>query len=403
MAYQYVAYNTKGEVVKGKLSAATEEAATELLSYAGYQTVSLKSYVPFLNAEKLSASLFPVKVKPAEIVLLYRQLAMLLESGTDIAASLELLGAQATNRGLQKIMGEVVSSVRSGNQLSTVLEKYPQVFPSVYCRLLGVGEQSGSLEAVLRQVADYMEKETVTAKQTKSALMMPAITSVIAVVVIGLMMMFILPSFADMFSQLGTEMPTIAKVVIGIGEMARDNIMYIMLAVLVIGGSGFLYIKTPAGRYKWDKTLLMMPLLGRVRLLTELARYCRSMSLMFRAGMPLTEVMSLAIKSSGNKVMAGALSDVQREMVKGEGLSGPMAKNKFFLPMMVQMVKVGEETGSLDVTLQAVALSYEAEAEDKIHSVIGLIQPVMTIGIGGVVALIALTMVSAMTAMQGGI
>jgi len=403
VTYQYVAYNTKGEVVKGKLAAASEEAATELLDYAGYKTISLKSYVPFFNTEKLSASLFPVKVKPAEIILLYRQLAMLLESGTDIAASLELLGAQATNRGLQKVMGEVVSDVRSGNQLSTVLEKHPQVFPPEYCRLLGVGEQSGELETVLKQVADYMEKETVTAKQTKSALMMPVITSTIAIIVVGLMVMFILPSFADMYSQLNVEMPAIAKAVIGIGEMAREYLMYIVLAVLVIGGSAFLYIKTPAGRYKWDKTLLMMPLLGRVRLLTELARYCRSMSLMFRAGMPLTEVMSLAIKSSGNKVMAGALSDVQREMVKGEGLSGPMAKNKFFLPMMVQMVKVGEETGSLDVTLQAVALSYEAEAEDKIHSVIGLIQPVMTIGIGGVVALIALTMVSAMTAMQGGI
>jgi type IV pilus assembly protein PilC len=231
--------------------------------------------------------------------------------------------------------------------------------------------------------------------------MMPAITSVIAVVVVGLMVVFILPSFGKMYGSLGVELPTIAKIMITIGEQAKSNGMYLLLGVLVIGGLGFVYIKTPGGRYQWDKLLLKVPLLGRVRLLSELARYCRSTSLMFHAGMPLTEVMSLAIKSSGNKVIAEALTNVQREMVKGEGISGPMAKNKLFLPMLVQMVKVGEETGNLDVTLQAVARSYEAEAEDKIHSIIGLIQPAMTLAIGGVVGLIAVTLMSAMTAMYG--
>ncbi len=398
MAYQYVAYNTKGEVVKGKLSAASDEAATELLGYAGYQTVSLKAYVPFFNLDKLTEGLS--QVKPTEIILLYRQLAMLLESGIDIAACLDLLQQQASNRTLKKIMHEVASEVRSGNQLSTVLEKHSKIFSPMYCRLLGVGEQSGDLETVLRHVADYMEKEAATAKETKGALMMPVITSVIAVVVIGLMMMFILPTFGDMYSQLGVEMPAIARIVIGIGEKAKSHGMYLFLAALVIVSAVFLYIKTPGGRYQWDKLLLSLPLMGRVRHLIELARCCRSMSLLFRTGMPLPEIMSLAIQSSGNRVMAKALTDVQEDMVKGEGLSGPMAKNKIFLPMLVQMVKVGEETGSLDTTLQTVALSYETEAEDKMHSLIGLIQPVMTIGIGGVVALLALTMVSAMTEMQ---
>ncbi len=141
--------------------------------------------------------------------------------------------------------------------------------------------------------------------------------------------------------------------------------------------------------------------MGRVRLLTELARYCRSRSLIFHAGMALNDVMTLTIQSSGNKVLAAALTEVQRGMVKGEGLSKPMSKNKLFLPMMVQMVKVGEETGSLDVTLLAVARSYETEAEDKMHSMIALIQPAMTIGIGGVVGLIAMTLMSAMTSMYG--
>ncbi len=399
MVYQYVAYNTSGQVVKGKVSAASDEAATELLGFAGYQPISLKVYIPFFNMDKLTDSLY--SVKPTEIILLYRQLAMLLESGTDIAASLDLLQEQSSNRALKKVLHEVVSDVRGGNQLSKVLEKYPKIFSPMYCRLLSVGEQSGNLEALLRQVADYMEKEATTGKETKSALMMPVITAVIAVIVIGLMVMYILPSFVGLYSALGADLPPIASMLITVGEMAKSNGVYVFLALLVIAAAVFLYIKTPGGRYQYDKLLLRIPLMGRVRLLTELARYCRSLSLMFHAGMALNDVMTLTIQSSGNKVLAAALTEVQKGMVKGEGLSKPMSKNKLFLPMMVQMVKVGEETGSLDVTLVAVARSYETEAEDKMHSMIALIQPAMTIGIGGVVGLIAMTLMSAMTSMYG--
>jgi len=399
MVYQYVAYKESGEIVKGRLSATDEKAANELLDYAGYRLVSLKPYVPFLSLDKLSASLY--QIKPTEIILLYRQLAMLFESGIDIAASMELLQEQATNRAIRKVLGKVAYDIRSGNQFSTALEKHPKVFSPMYCRLLSVGEQSGDLETVLRQVADYMEKEAATAKETKSALMMPAITAIIAVVVIGLLVTFILPSFTSLYASLGVELPPLAKTVITIGEKAQSYGMYLILGVLAIVGLVYIYIKTPGGRYKWDKLLLSLPLVGRVRHLSELARYCRSTSLLFRTGMPLNEAMSLAIQSSGNRVIAKALSEVQQDMVKGEGLSRPMAKNKLFLPMMVQMVKVGEETGSLDVTLLAVARSYETEAEDKVRSFIGLIPPAMTLIIGGIVGLIAVTLMSAMTAMYG--
>ncbi|MFC2056193.1 type II secretion system F family protein [Chloroflexota bacterium] len=399
MTYQYIAYNTQRAVVKGKISAASDKEATELLDCAGYEIINLKPHVPFFNMDKLSDSLYQVKMP--EIVLLYRQLAMLLETGTNIGTSVDMLQQQSNNRLLKKVLGTVVSDVRGGSQLSTALGKHPKIFPPIYCQLLSVGEQSGDLETLLRQVADYMEKEAATVKETKNALMMPGITAAIAVAVIGLLVVFVLPSFGDMYESLGAELPPMAKMLITIGEKTKESGMLVLLAVAVIVAAVIFYIKTPGGRYKWDEMLLRLPLLGRVRLLTELARYCRSMSLLFHVGMPLSEVMPVVIRGSGNKVLAEALTDVQRDMVKGEGLSGPMSKNKLFLPMMVQMVRVGEETGSLDVTLQAVARSYEVEAGDKIHSLIALIQPTMTLIIGGVVGLIAVTLMSAMTSMYG--
>jgi type IV pilus assembly protein PilC len=147
--------------------------------------------------------------------------------------------------------------------------------------------------------------------------------------------------------------------------------------------------------------LLRIPQFGRVKHLNELARCSRSISLLYTAGLPLTEIMPLVIQGCGNRVMAKALSDVHVEMLQGEGLSRPMSKNSLFLPMMVQMVKVGEETGSLDASLQAVAQNYESEAQDKTKSLIGMIQPVMTVVIAGVVGMIALSMVSAMYSMYG--
>ena len=399
MVYQYVAYNEKGVVVKGKLPAADEEAATDLLGYAGYQAISLKPYVPFLNTEKLSASF--LRVKPTEIVLMYRQMAMLLESGIDIVSSLELLQEQSVNRALKKVLGEIIADLRGGNQLSRALGKHPRVFPPIYCRLLSVGEQSGDLETVLKQVADYMEKEITTAKETKSALMYPAITFVVTIVVIAVLVTFVLPGFGSLYSSLGAELPTSAQILIDLANKVQSYWMYLMLAVFAIAGLAYIYIRTPGGRYKWDKLVLRLPIVGRVSHLSELARCCRSMSLLIHAGLPLTEAMPLLIQGSNNRVLTKALINVQQDMIKGEGLSRPMAKSKLFLPMMVQMVRVGEETGNLDVTLLSVARSYEAEAEDKTRTLIALIPPTMTLIIGAVIGLVALSLVSAMYSMYG--
>ena len=399
MVYQYLAYNEKGEIVRGKLPAANEEAATDLLNYAGYQAISLKPHIPFLNVDKLTAGMF--QVKPGDIILMYRQMAMLLESGIDIVASLELLQEQATSRAVKRVLGDVISDLRAGHQLSRALSKHPRVFSSIYCRLIGVGEQSGDLETVLKQVADYMEKEVTTAKETKSALMYPVITSIVTVGVIAVLVTFVLPGFGSLYSSLGVEMPASARLLIDLSGKLKEYWTFLMLGMLAVLGLSYLYIRTPNGRAKWDRLILRLPLLGRVIHLSELSHLCRSMSLTFRAGLPLTEILPLLVQSSRNRAMSKALTEVQQDMIKGEGISRPMAKNKLFLPMMVQMVRVGEETGNLDVTLLAVARSYDAEAEDKTRSLISLIQPVMTLIIGITIAAIAFSLVSAMYSMYG--
>jgi type IV pilus assembly protein PilC len=399
MVYQYVACNEQGEIVKGKITASGEEVVNTMLSYAGYRLINLKPYVPFFSWEKLSAQFSQVKV--TEIILLYRQLALLLESGINIVNSLELLQYQVSNRALKTVLHEVVTDLRGGSHLSVAMSKHPKIFSTMACRSLSIAEQTGGLETMLKQVAEYMEKDQVTSKGIKSALMYPVIASVVMVVVVGILVGFVLPSFNDLYGSLGVELPTMTRVVIDAANWLRANVLYIMLVFLVGGGLLYIYFKTPKGRYNLDKFLLKMILFGPIRHYNELSRCCRSISLLFTAGLPLTEIMPLIIQGTNNKVMVKALYEVQEGMLRGEGLSKPMEKNPIFLPMMVQMVQVGEETGNLDNSLLAVAQNYEAEAADKTKTLLGMIQPVMTLIIAVVVGIIALSLVSAMYSVYG--
>jgi type IV pilus assembly protein PilC len=399
MIYQYIACGESGDIVKGKITAISEDTVASMMSYAGYRLINLRPYVPFLSLGKMTGQLFPVK--PVEIISLLRQMALLLESGINIVMALDLLQEQIANRSLKKIVAEMISDLRGGNQLSSAMSKHPDMFSTMACRTVGIGEQTGGLETMLKQVAEYMEKELATKKGIKGALMYPIIALFVTVIVVGLLMVVVLPAFAGLYGEVGAKMPILMVIMMGASAFLKQHILHILLGIIIVFGVFFTYSKTPDGKYKIDGFMLRIPMMGRIKHLNELSRACRSISLLYSAGLPLTEIMPLVIQSANNRVMAKSLYNVQAEMLKGEGLSKPMSKDKLFLPMMVQMVKVGEESGSLDSSLLAVANNYESEAQEKSKTLITLIQPIMTVIIAGIVGLIAITMVSAMYSMYG--
>ena len=399
MEFSYVAYSEDRRLVKGKLSATGEEAAINLLSYGGYQVVNLKKIVPFFNTEKLVAMFS--RVKPKEIIMFSRQFALLLESGTDIVTSLELLQNQITNRTLRKMLGDIAADIRGGSSLSVALSKHPRAFSAIYHRAIAAGEQGGNLEVVMRQMADYMERVVIVEKKIKSALTYPIIVGIVAFVVIAVLVTFVLPTFASLFSAFGADLPLATRMLVGATDWLSLYGVYLMVSVLLIAISGWVYIRTPAGKYQWDKLSLRLPVVGRILLLNELSRCCRTISLLFKVGLPLPEILAMAAQGTNNKTMSESLNGVQQELIRGEGLSRPMSKRKVFLPLMVQMVGVGEETGNLDNTMATVAQSFETEADDRTSAAVELIQPVVTVGIGLFVAWIAIAMVSAMYGIYG--
>ena len=401
MDFSYVAYGKDKKLVKGKLSATNQTAAAKLLNYGGYQVLSIKPISSFINLERLR-NIF-TQVNPKEVTMFSRQLALLLESGTDIVASLELLQGQVTNRTLRRVIGEVVADIRGGSSLSAALKKHPRVFPQMYSRAIAAGERGGNLEIVLRQMAEFIERRILTEKRIKNALTYPVIVAIVAVIVIALMVAFVLPTFTELYSSFGAEQPLATTIFLSISNWFIDYGLYVLIGLVVVVIAAVVYIKTPAGSYQWSKISLRLPVIGRILILSELSRACRTISLLFRVGLPIPEVLTMASQGSGNKVVSGALDEVRRELIRGQGLSKPMSRNPVFLPLMVQMAGVGEGTGNLDQTLTTVAESYEMEADDRTTAAVGLIQPIMTIAIGLVVAFIALSLVSAMYSMYGEI
>jgi type IV pilus assembly protein PilC len=403
MNYYYVAYTKEKKLVKGKVSADNEQAATSLLDYGGYRVVTLKGLTPAFDIGKILKFSFTPPVQKRELVMFSRQLALLIESGIDIIRALELLQMQMNNRVLREVITTVIDDVRDGKSLSAALSKHTKIFPKMYYRAMAAGEQGGNLGIILRQMADFMERSAEAGKKLKSAMTYPIIVLVVAVLVIGVLVTFVLPAFTGLFSTFGAELPIMTRILFGIGDFFKHFGLYILLAIVIIIVAGFIYIRTPRGAYNWDKLSLRLPLLGRINLLNQLSYCCRIMALLFRVGIPPPEIMTLATEGITNRVVSEALTEVREELIRGEGISRPMSKKPVFLPLMVQMVGVGEETGNLDKVLTTVAESYETEADDRTRSAVGMIQPAMTIILGGIVAFIALALVQTMYGVYGQI
>jgi type IV pilus assembly protein PilC len=270
--------------------------------------------------------------------------------------------------------------------LSAAMGRHPRAFPVIFHRAVAAGEQGGNLEIVLRQMADYMERGVNTEKKIRSALTYPIIVAITAAVVIIILVTFVLPKFMSLFTAFGAELPLATRILLSITDWFGSYGLYLLMVIFIIGVLGFIYARTPAGKYQWHKLS---------------SRACRTIGLLFKVGLPLPEIMAMAIHGTSNKAMAEALSEVQRALIRGEGIARPMAQRKLFLPLMVQMVGVGEETGNLDNTLATVAQSYEIESDDRTTAAVGLIQPAMIVVIGLGVGFIAVALLSAMYGIYG--
>ncbi|HEY96341.1 MAG TPA: type II secretion system F family protein [Dehalococcoidia bacterium] len=397
--FQYIAYNENRRLVKGTEKAINLEIASRLLASRGFKVLSIKPVSTFLPRW----SFFPTltRIPRKTIILFSRQLALLLDSGTPLVTALSLLRDQSTQKRFKTVIDDMILDLRQGQHLSQAMGKHPDVFPKMYVQSILVGEQSASLETILNQLADYIEREETESKAVKSALRYPTILTIVAIAVLAILVIFVLPTFSDFYRDLGLELPPITQFVFDFTLWFSDYGIYVLLFIVVALLLVYVYGKTPRGKIFVDRLILRLPVIGRVVHLNELSRCCRSIAILHRSGLPISEIISMVTDASNNSIIQQALTQVHQDVLQGERISDSMSKNSLFLPMMIQMTSVGELTGTLDSSLLATARSYETDAADRMGTVIDLIQPVITVVLAVVVGLIASALISALYSMFG--
>lgn len=401
MAYQYLAATADGRVVRGVLDTRLEEEAEEALSRAGYKVLSLRRATTRPPLYQMLPSLFGVRQQ--DVVTFARQLAVLLEAGTPLLRALQLLEEQGERASLKAVFRRIALEVEHGTTLSDALAGQGKAFPGIFIRLVQMGEQSGRLEEALRQVAGYLEAERRVAKKVSAAMVYPAIVLTLAAGVMALMVTVVIPPLSDLFKVFKTELPPTTRAVLAVSDFLRAYFVYVGLCGLGAVAAAIMGLRTAGGRHWADGMILKVPVLGRLALHRAVGRSARMASMLLQAGVPVQEVLQLLAESNGNSVVRDSILRTRSSVLNGSRLAAGLAQSALATPLFIQMVRVGEEAGTLGHTLESAAKFYEEAVEERIAALIGLLEPAMTLGVGAVVGFLAVSVVMPIFSLAGSI
>jgi type IV pilus assembly protein PilC len=393
MSYKYRAYSTGKQIVQGTLDVATESLAEGALYRAGYEHIlSLKKVMPGGGLEKLLPSLFGVRSR--DLIDFSRELATLIESGIPILTALDLLRGQAGNKSLKKTIAGLAEEIRGGDPLSGAMERHPQTFPDAYRQVIKASEQAGNLETGLRQAAGHIEKQEIARQKILRALAYPAFVLLMAAGVAVLLITVALPPLVELFKSLGANLPWTTRMLIGVTGFLLDRRFLIFGAIIAMIVAAILLLRLPSVRLARDQALLKIPVIRSIIVERGMESFCETAAMLLGAGLHLPMIMDITIRSSHNLVIRRAFSAVREKLLQGEGLSRPMKEAGLFPSLLVEMVVVGEKTGAMDSSLATLAGYYEKKVDRTIGTLISLIEPALTLVIGGVVIFIALSMIT---------
>jgi type IV pilus assembly protein PilC len=301
------------------------------------------------------------------------------------------------------VLREVIKELERGTRFSEACGKFPKVFPNFYVYLLRTGEEVGNLSQVLKDIAQHMERDEATAKKVRGSLSYPAFVMLLAVGAVWIMLTFVVPAITSMFKEFGSKLPPLTRGLIAVGNFFSHNFLYMLLAIIVIVIVLVLYNRTPSGKKNKDRFVLKIPVIGGATLKGNLARFTRNMGMLVGAGVSLFDALKLASETTDNLVLAEAVANVRSNVGDGKLFSQAVAADPIFPPLMSEMISVGEESGNLESHLMKVAAFYEEESERAISQVTGMLTPALTIGVGAIIGLIAVTLFSSIYSLVGAL
>jgi type IV pilus assembly protein PilC len=376
--FEWIGVSARGKKLEGELSGQSIALVKAQLRKQGITPSKVKR-----KAKPLFGIKSVQKITPKDISLITRQIATMLMAGVPLIQTIEMIGSGTKNKSVAKLMEVIGDEVKAGLPLSQALRKHPRYFDDLYCDLVASGEQSGALDKIYDRVALYKEKAEALKSKIKKAMFYPIAVLVVAIIVTSILLIFVVPQFQDIFNGFGAELPAFTLMVIGISEFMQE---YWWVMLIIVVAAGYIYkealLKSKKLRDANDRAILKLPVVGMILNKAAVARYARTLSTTFAAGVPLVDALDSAAGASGNAVYRYAILEIKAEVSSGNLMNWAMRNTKIFPDMVVQMVAIGEESGSLDGMLAKVATIYEQEVDDAVDGLSSLLEPLIMVVLG---------------------
>jgi type IV pilus assembly protein PilC len=383
--YEYTARDQTGRVLAGAIEAESDQSVTQKLREMGFFITNLQRKTEPVGVGEYFARFRGIGLK--DLAVFSRQFATMVNAGLSLVRTLSILEEQTQQKQLKAVIAAVRADIEGGGTLSNALGKHPQAFSNLYVNMVKAGEAGGVLDEVLIRLAAFLEKELALRQKIKSATTYPILLATAAVAALLFMTVVIIPQFATFFKELGSnaELPLPTQIAMGVSTLIR-RFWWALIAAII----GFiyllrLYVRTPTGRANYDRVKLRLPILGPVNKKIVIARFSRTFGTLVASGVPIMQALEVVGKAIDNVVVAQAIEAVRTSIREGESIAIPLAASGMFPPMVVQMVKVGEETGSLETMLTKVADFYDTEIENTVASLTSILEPVLIVGMGVVI------------------
>lgn len=382
MKFEYEARTPTGEISQGSVEAANEEAALETLRQYNLIILGIEKARGGLSLSREIT--FLSRVKKLEIVIFSRQLSVLVDAQVPLLESLRTLAEQTETARFRKVILDVVASVDAGTPLSSALAEYPKLFSKFYRSVVEAGEISGRLQEVLLYLADHEERNYDLNRKVSGALIYPAFIVFSILVVGAIMMIFVVPQLTSIFEETGAELPILTRLVIAVSNFLQNFWWLVILLIIGLGVGGARYIRTSGGRALWDTFLLYVPIIKTLFRKIYLTRFSENLSTLIKGGIPIIEALRITGEVVGNAVYQKIIMDAAEEVRRGGTISSVLADQKpeYIPKLVIQMVKVGEETGKLDVILAKIGSFYKKDVDNLVDNLTTLIQPILILVLG---------------------
>lgn len=387
--FEYKAINQTGESISGRYNAKNRNEIMQMLRNKNYHPVLIKEVNQGTDISSLGI-LNKVKIK--DIAVFARQFYAMLNAGVTIIQCLDILRQQTEKQRFREVIEKVYESVQKGTTLSEAMREHLSVFPELFVNMVEAGEASGNLDTIMDRMAFHYEKETKIQNKIRAAMGYPIVLAIVSVVVVVFMLVAILPTFLSMFEGSGVDLPGPTLFLLGVSNAFRQHWYIIILIVLVLAYLIHKYINTENGRRKFDELKLKIPVVKNTVIKVSTSRFTRTLSTLLASGIPLLPAMDIVSKIVGNRVIADGILSVKEDLRKGYDLAGPIHRLNIFPPMVDSMIRIGEESGSLDDVLSRTADFYDEEVDVAIQKMTSMLEPIMIIVMAAVIGFFVIAM-----------